>query len=858
MKLVIVESPTKAKTITKYLPKEFIVESSLGHIRDLPKSATEIPQKYKSEKWARVGIDVEHDFAPLYIVPKDKKKHVAKLKQLIKKADEIYLATDEDREGEAISWHLLEVLQPTAPVHRMVFHEITKAAIEKAMANPREVDMNLVEAQETRRVLDRLYGYEISPILWRKVAPKLSAGRVQSAALRLIVNREKERMAFHSAMYWDIAGNFKTQDGTTFEAKLVSVDGKRVATGKDFDGTTGSILDKVKDTVVVLGESTTTTLADSLTNVEWNVSSVQQKPLSLSPKPPFITSTLQQEAGHKFHWSARSTMRVAQKLYELGFITYMRTDSVQLSDEAKKAAADRIVAKYGQEYFEPRVYANKSKNAQEAHEAIRPAGTEMRPVSDIAAELDADQIKLYDLIWKRTMASQMSNAKLQQTTAQLVHDNVVFQASGRVIEFPGYLKVYVAGSDDPDADATDKESVLPPLQADDKVTSEHLSAEDHATKAPARYTEASLVKQLESDGVGRPSTYATIIDTIQRRGYVYKDGSALIPRFVGFGVVALLHNNFPNLVDTEYTAAMEEDLDAIANGSLEYLPYLKKFYFGKDGTKGLHEMLEVDIDARATCTIPIGKDEAGRAVNVRVGRYGPFVEQVLNETEQKTASIPDDLPPDQLTVEKALEYISKQAEGPTPLGVDPETNQNVFLLEGRFGPYVQLGDKPKAEKDAKGKKKKVVKPKMKGLLKGMQPADVNLDIALQLLSFPKSIGVYEKTGEDIIADLGRFGPYLKCGEETRSLSPEDNILETTLERATIMFDTPKLRGARARVLRDIGNHPADETPIKLYQGRYGPYIKYKALNVSVPDDINIEKMTVEEAVQLIAAKEAQA
>lgn len=858
MKLVIVESPTKAKTIKKYLPKEFVVESSLGHIRDLPKSATEIPQKYKSEKWARVGIDVDNDFTPLYIIPRDKKKHVSKLKQLIKEADEIYLATDEDREGEAISWHLLEVLQPTAPVHRMVFHEITKAAIEKAMAQPREVDMNLVEAQETRRILDRLYGYEISPILWRKVAPKLSAGRVQSAALRLIVNREKDRMAFHSAAYWDIAGSFTTTDGTQFEAKIVSVDGKRIAIGKDFDGTTGQLLDKAQDTVTILNQTTATDLAKSISNTQWNVASVQQKPLSLSPKPPFITSTLQQEAGRKFHWSARSTMRVAQKLYELGFITYMRTDSVQLSDEAKKATADRIVGMYGNEYLEARSHANKSKNAQEAHEAIRPAGTEMRPVAEIASELDADQAKLYDLIWKRTMASQMSNARLQQTTAQLQHDNVLFQASGRVIEFPGYLKAYVAGSDDPDSDPTDKESVLPPLKANDTVTSEQLFAEDHETKPPARYTEASLVKQLEADGVGRPSTYATIIDTIQRRGYVYKEGSALIPRFVGFGVVALLHNNFPNLVDTEYTAAMEEDLDAIAGGSLEYLPYLKKFYFGADNVKGLHEMLKVDIDARVTCTIPIGKDKEGRAINVRVGRYGPFVEQVMSETEQHTASIPDDLPPDQLTVEKALEYISKQAAGPTPLGIDPATGQNVYMLEGRFGPYVQLGDKPKVEKDAKGKKKKAVKPKMKGLLKDMKLEDVTLDIALQLLSFPKSIGVYEKTGEDIIADLGRFGPYLKCGEETRSLSPEDNILEMTLERATVMFDTPKLRGARARVLRDIGAHPADETPIKLYQGRYGPYIKYKKLNVSVPDDINVAEMTVEQAVQLIAAKEAQA
>lgn len=865
MKLVIVESPTKAKTIKKYLPSDFVVESSLGHIRDLPKSAAEIPAKNKGEKWARLGVDVNNDFAPLYIVPKDKKKHVAILKKLVKDAEEIYLATDEDREGEAISWHLLEVLKPTVPVHRMVFHEITKSAILQALEKPREVNMNLVEAQEARRILDRLYGYEISPILWRKVAPKLSAGRVQSAALQLIVNREKDRMAFTSANYWDISGTFITADKESFEAKIMSINNKRVASGKDFDGKTGKLQNKNDNEIVILDAQTADDLAKKLQNVDWDVTSVQQKPLTLRPKPPFITSTIQQEAGRKFNWSARQTMRAAQKLYEKGFITYMRTDSIQLSDQAKEAAKSKIIDLYGAAYYpdSPREYKSKSKNAQEAHEAIRPAGTEMLEAKDIDGEVEPDEKKLYELIWKRTMSSQMSDAKLQQTTIKLAHDGVLFQASGRIIEFPGYLKAYVASSDDPDSDPSDQEKILPPIKEQDTVSSQTLEALDHNTKPPARFTEASLVKELESDGIGRPSTYATIIDTIQRRGYVYKEGSALIPRFVGFGVVALLHNNFPNLVDSEYTANMEEDLDAIASGDIEHLPYLKKFYFGENDTKGLHEMLQVDIDARATCTIPLGKDDKNQEINVRVGRYGPFVEHVIdNKDDSVTASIPDDLPPDQLTVEMALDFITKQAQGPTPLGEDPVSGEKVYLLEGRFGPYVQLGEKPtpvkKGEKDGNGKPvKQGKKPKMKGLLKDLKAEDVTLEIALELLAFPKSLGIYEKTGEDIIADLGRYGPYLKCGEETRSLSPEDNILELTLERARLMFDTPKVRGARAHVIREVGKHPADETPIKLYQGRYGPYFKHKKLNVSVPDTIKPEELTVEQALELIASKEAK-
>ncbi len=879
MKLVIVESPTKAKTITKYLPKDYVVESSLGHIRDLPQSATEIPAKYKTEKWSRLGVDVNNDFTPLYIVPKDKKKHVAKLKKLVKDADEIYLATDEDREGEAISWHLIEVLKPAVTVKRMVFHEITKKAILHALETPREIDMNLVEAQETRRILDRLYGYEVSPILWRKVAPKLSAGRVQSAALKLIVEREKERMAFVGAEYWDITGSFNTKNNESFEAKLTQVDGKRVATGKDFDAATGKLTEKAEGNVTVVDAERANTLAESLANSDWNVASVQQKPLTLSPRPPFITSTIQQEAGRKLRWSARQTMRSAQKLYEKGYITYMRTDSVQLSQEAIDAARAKIAELYGKDYVpdEPRKYKSSAKNAQEAHEAIRPAGSNMRTPEELGADVTPDERKLYDLIWKRTVASQMANAKVKQTTVQLKHEDTQFNASGRVVEFPGYLKAYVESSDNPEETANDSEKLLPKMEENDTVTGKTFESNEHTTKPPARFTEASLVKALEGNGIGRPSTYATIIDTIQRRWYVYKEGSALVPRFIAFGVVNLLGINFPDLVSNEYTAKMEEDLDEIAAGSREHIPYLKSFYFGNDSSKGLHAMLEVDIDARATCTIPIGKDESGHAVNVRVGRYGPFVEQVIDSENENTASIPEDLPPDQLTVEMALEFIKKQAEGPKKLGEDPETGLAVYVVEGRFGPYVQLGEKlkkekkedKKAKKDAKPeldengkpvkkkKKPKPKKPKMKGLLKDMTIEDITLEMALKLLSYPKSIGKWKKTDEDIIADLGRYGPYLKCGEETRSLSAEDNLLELTIEKANIMFDTPKVRGARAKVLREVGKHPEDEVGIKVYKGRYGPYLKYGKINVSIPDTIDPEKITMEQSLELIAAKEAK-
>lgn len=880
MKLVIVESPTKAKTIKKFLPAGFVVESSFGHIRDLPKSATEIPEKYKKESWARLGIDIEHDFKPLYIIPSDKKKQVAQLRKLIKEADELYLATDEDREGEAISWHLLEVLQPKVPVKRMVFHEITKEAILAALEHPRTLDEHLVFAQETRRVLDRLYGYEISPILWRKIAPKLSAGRVQSVAVHLLVSREKQRMAFHSGMYWDVTGQFKTNQQENFSAKLTSLGGKKLALGKDFSPDTGTLLPAVQNTVVVLDQAATDKLVDRLKGSTWTVTDVQQKPLTLTPKPPFITSTLQQDAGRKLSWSASRTMRTAQHLYEQGYITYMRTDSVQLSQEAIAAAHDKIKALYGAEFLvsQPRQFKNKNKSAQEAHEAIRPSGTLMRHLSELP--LVEDEAKLYDLIWKRTVASQMADAKLLQTSAQLSFEDVVFQASGRVVQFAGFLKAYVESNDDGD---DTEEALLPELKVNDQVNGEQFEQLEHHTKPPARYTEASLIKQLEADAIGRPSTYASIIDTIQRRGYVYKDGTALIPRFVGFAVDALLDNNFSNLVNTEYTAAMEEDLDSIAEGKLEPVPYLKKIYFGENDVKGLHDLLKVDIDARKTCTFPIGVTAEGGKVNVRVGRFGPFVELInattIDNTPELTASIPADLPPDQLTVAKAVEFMSNQAKGPTALGTDPVSGKAVYLLEGRFGPYVQLGDKPKVEKkiaevsaeNAEGntegaekkdvkkkvkrvKKPKVEKPKMKGLLKGMLPADVTLETALQLLAFPKDLGVYPASGESIIADAGRFGPYIRCGIETRSLSPEDNLLTLTFGRAVEMLNTPKIKGRRTTVAKELGVHPTLKAAIQVCSGRYGPYIRCGKTNVTIPKDVTPEGITLEQAVSLINQK----
>ena len=724
--VVIVESPTKAKTIAKFLPSDFVVESSIGHIRDLPTSASEIPPKIKEQKWARLGVDVENDFEPLYIVPSEKKKHVTKLKNLVKNASTIFLATDEDREGESISWHLVEVLKPKAPKKRLVFHEITREAIQEALRNPRDIDQRLVQAQETRRILDRLYGYGVSPVLWRAIAPRLSAGRVQSVAIRIIVERERARRRFVRSTYWDLNALFAKQvaEATAFETTLVSLDGKRLATGKDFDGTTGALKENAKNEILLISEDRAKELVESLKKSDWRVSRVDKKPYKERPRPPFTTSTLQQEANRKLRMSARATMTAAQRLYENGLITYMRTDSTTLSEQAISKSRQCIDKLYGKEFLspQPRTYKTKVKNAQEAHEAIRPSA-EFRLPEDVAREVGASEAKLYELIWKRTVACQMADAQIQRTVVQITDGKAAFQASGKTIQFPGYLRAYVEGADDPDAELADQERLIPELEVDELVDCRELEAKSHTTQPPARYTEASLVKELEANGVGRPSTYASIIDTILRRSYVIKQGNALVPTFTAFAVVKLMENFFSELVDIQFTAKMEDELDEISLGNKEYLPYLQAFYFGDSEKEGLSRLVEKEIDPRESCTLFLGKDENDATINVRIGRYGPYLER-----GEERAPIPDGLAPDELTVEQAIELLAKDT-GPSELGSDPESGKPVYLKNGRFGHYVQLGDPP--PKGTKGPK-----PKMKSLLPGMEPETVQLADALKLLSLP--------------------------------------------------------------------------------------------------------------------------
>jgi DNA topoisomerase-1 len=836
--LVIVESPTKAKTIASFLPKGFVVESSVGHIRDLPTSAKEIPLKLKGEPWARLGIDIKNDFEPLYVVPAEKKKTVAKLKGLLKDATVLYLATDEDREGESISWHLLQVLQPKVPGKRLVFHEITREAIEAALKNPRDIDQCLVEAQETRRILDRLYGYEVSPVLWRKIAPRLSAGRVQSVAVRIIVERERQRQRFVKSSYWDLAGAFRTKDGTSFEATLVSLEGKRLATGKDFDSETGKLRDGQKD-VLLVTEERARRLLEELKASDWSASKVERKPYSRRPEPPFTTSTLQQEANRKLRFPAKDTMKAAQRLYENGFITYMRTDSTILSDQAIKQARKLIEELYGPSYLSqaPRQYQTKVKNAQEAHEAIRPAG-DFRIPEDIRNEVSDLELKVYELIWKRTMACQMSEARGQTITIQISGGNAVFQANGKTIEFPGYLRAYVEGADDPEAELADKEKLLPDLTVGDKVSCERLEPKGHVTQPPDRYTEASLVKELEANGVGRPSTYASIIDTILRREYVVKQGNALVPTFMAFAVVSLLERNFTDLVDVQFTARMEDDLDAISLGESKSLPYLKGFYFGNGDKEGLHRLIQKEIDARESCTLPLGKDQEGRPINIRIGRYGPYVER---GTER--ASIPQGLAPDQLTLQKAEELLAV-GSGPKKIGEDPATGKPIYARSGRFGPYVQLGESAE-------------EPKMKSLLPGMKIEELTVEAALRLLSLPRSLGKEPATGEEVFVDYGRFGPYIKRGTDSRSLPKDEDIFAVTLERAIEIFKQEKPKSWRSRgptVLRELGPHPVSKAPIKLLSGRYGPYVSDGTTNASLPRGSNPDDLTLEQAVELIQAR----
>lgn len=843
--LVIVESPTKARTISAFLGDEATVESSMGHIRDLPRSASEIPAKAKGEDWARLGVNVENDFEPLYVVPKERKSHVKKLKDLLKEADELYLATDEDREGEAIAWHLVEVLKPKVPVRRMVFHEITRPAIEEAFANPRELDDRLVAAQEARRILDRLYGYEVSPVLWKKVQPKLSAGRVQSVAVRIVVERERERMAFVQAGYWSIEGAFAPADDLDkkFGATLVSVDDKKVATGRDFDSE-----GQPKSDVVVLDQEAATALSTGLSDSEFKVISVESKPYTRKPYPPFRTSTLQQEAGRKLRYSSSRTMSVAQRLYENGYITYMRTDSVELADSAVDAARSQISKLYGSEYLSPspRKYSGKqAKGAQEAHEAIRPAGDFLTP-EQVAANVGRDEAALYDLIWKRTVASQMADAKGVSVSVRLgatanSGERTVFGASGRTITFPGFLRAYVQGADDPDSDLDDKEKILPPLSEGDGLAVERLEPTGHETRTPARYTEASLVQKLEELGVGRPSTYASIMTTIQDRGYVFKKGSALVPTFTAFGVVGLLETHFPNLVNYEFTAAMETDLDRIAGGDEESVPWLSAFYFGDDGLKERVAARLDEIDPRLVNSIPIGEDESGTPIVARIGRYGPYVER-----GEERGSIPEGLAPDEVTVVKAIELIEMQNAGDKIFGTDPETGLTVYGRTGRFGPYVQLGEQEEGAK---------TKPKRASLFKTMDLDSLGLDDAIKLLSLPRTVGT-DADGTEILALNGRYGPYIQRGDDRRSLESEDQLFTLTAEEALkLLAEPPRRRGqARASNVKELGEDPVSGKAVTVRSGRYGPYVTDGDVNASLRQGDSPETITIERAAELLQAR----
>jgi DNA topoisomerase-1 len=843
--LVIVESPTKARTISGFLGSDVAVESSMGHIRDLPRSAAEIPARAKGEEWARLGVNVDNDFEPLYVVPKERKERVKKLKEMLSGVDRLYLATDEDREGESIAWHLAETLKPKVPVHRMVFHEITQHAIEDAFANPRDLDLRLVQAQEARRILDRLYGYEVSPVLWRKVQQGLSAGRVQSVAVRIVVERERERMAFSSASYWSVEGVFAPAADldSTFEATLFQVGEQRVATGKDF-GADGN----PKEGVLVLDQAGATDLAEGLLDAPFDVRSVEEKPYRRSPYPPFRTSTLQQEAGRKLRFSSSRTMTVAQRLYENGYITYMRTDSTSLSDIAVAAARSQISKLYGEDYLspKPRVYASKVKGAQEAHEAIRPAGDVFQTPEQVAVAVGSDEARLYDLIWKRTIASQMADAIGVTVSARLAADSrdgrtVVFGTSGRTITFPGFLRAYVQGSDDPEGESDDNERILPALTQGDSLAVQRLEPTGHETRPPARYTEASLVQRLEELGVGRPSTYASIMSTIQDRGYVWKKGSALVPTFTAFGVVALLEKHFPNLVDYSFTASMEDDLDRIAAGEEESVPWLTDFYFGDDGLRNRVATRLDEIDPRAVGSIPIGVDESGTEVVARIGRYGPYV-----EIGEERASIPEDLAPDELTVTKAVELVNAQNAGDKILGTDPDTGLTVLGKTGRFGPYVQLGEVEEGSKD---------KPKRASLFRSMSLDELSLDTALRLLSLPRSVGV-DPEGVEIVALNGRYGPYIQRGSDRRSLEGEEQLFTLTVDEALkLLAEPPRRRGRQAATpIKDLGSDPVSGKQVTVRSGRYGPYVTDGEVNASLRQGDSPDTITIERAAELLAAR----
>ncbi|HEU5034373.1 MAG TPA: type I DNA topoisomerase [Mycobacteriales bacterium] len=875
LRLVIVESPAKARTIAGYLGPGYVVESSIGHIRDLPSSSAEIPAEKKKEPWARLGVDVDHGFEPLYVVNPDKKQQVAKLKSALKDADELLLATDEDREGEAIAWHLLEVLKPRVPVRRMVFHEITPQAIREAVEHPREINRALVDAQETRRILDRLYGYEVSPVLWKKVMPRLSAGRVQSVATRLLVERERARMRFRSAGYWDLEAEFHvvaTADGDpaaddgdprSFTATLVGLDGRRVATGRDFGETGELTADRDgKDAPVHLDASAAATLADRLRAATFHVRSVEQRPYRRSPYAPFITSTLQQEASRKLRFSAQVTMRLAQRLYENGYITYMRTDSTTLSETALAAARDQARELYGAAYVPdaPRRYERKVKNAQEAHEAIRPAGDRFRTPNQVRGEVSADEFRLYELIWQRTVASQMADATGQSVSVRVTGvtgdgatpTSAEFSATGKVITFPGFLRAYVEETDDEQTEREDRERRLPQLSEGQPLDATGIEPQEHATNPPARYTEASLVKALEELGIGRPSTYASILGTIQDRGYVFKRGTALVPSFTAFAVVGLLERHFGRLVDYGFTAEMEDDLDEIATGERERAQWLGEFYFGTgagDSDEGLKELVHHrlgEIDAREVNSIPVGVTDDGEPIVVRVGRYGPYVQKGADGETSDRASVPEDLPPDELTVEKALSLLQKQSDERL-LGQHPETGEPIVARGGRYGPYVTTQPLNGGE------------ARTASLLKTMSIETVTLDDALRLLSLPRSLGLDPGTGEEMTVQNGRYGPYVKRGTDSRSLDNEEQLFSLTRDEALALLAQPKTRGRRAAAapLRELGADPATQRPVVVKEGRFGPYVTDGETNASLRKGDSVEEITIDRATELLAERRAK-